>query len=215
MHTYTRAAIVERLEQEQVVAVIRAPTADTALFVSRALVAAGVRLLEITCTVPNAVNVIATLIAELPPDVLVGAGTVLTTAQALEVLDAGARFVVAPVLALGLIPTCHDREAVCIPAGLTPSELATASIAGADMVKLFPAAAVGGPRYVADVLAPLPDLRIMASGGIDLDTMCMYLAAGCRCVGLGSALVPQQLVAARDTAALVAYARHCLTRLEA
>jgi 2-dehydro-3-deoxyphosphogluconate aldolase/(4S)-4-hydroxy-2-oxoglutarate aldolase len=178
------------------------------------LAEAGVGVLEIPCTVPNVADVVAALSAKLPVAVVIGVGTVLTHAQAWEVLDAGARLVVSPVLALDLIFVCHAREAACIPAGLTPTELLTALNAGADLVKLFPAGAVGGPRYIADILAPLPDLPLMASGSVEPEHVRAYLAAGCRCVGLGSALMPKQLIANGDTLGLIAHARRCLRMVE-
>jgi len=116
---------------------------------------------------------------------------------------------------LDLISVCHAREAACIPAGLTPTKLLTTLNAGADPVKLFPTEAVGGPRSIADVLTPLPDLRLMAFDRVEPEHVRAYLAAGCRCVGLGSALMPKQHIAKGDMSGLTAHAHRCLGMVEA
>lgn len=213
MRALSRAEIVQQMRAARVVAVIRTPTEASALLAARALAAGGVTCLEITSTVPNAARAIATLREELPAEVLVGAGTIITPEQAREVLAAGASFLVSPVLTLDLIPLCHEHDAAIVPAGLTPTELYTAWKAGADVVKLFPAGAVGGARYVADVLAPLPQLPLMPSGGIEPRDVPTYLAAGCHCAGLGGSLIPKHLL--NDLPALTDHVRQALSATEA
>ena len=170
-----------------VIAVLRAREAKGLTQVARALHDGGVRALEITLTTPGAVAGIAEL-ADAGDGMLVGAGTVLDAVAARSVVDAGARFVVSPVLEPDVIRVCRDHNVPCIPGAFTPTEILAAWRAGAALVKLFPAAAVG-PGFVRDVLAPLPFLRIVPSGGVTLDSVGDWIRAGVAAVSLGSALL--------------------------
>ena len=195
-----------------VIAVLRAREAKGLTQVARALHDGGVRALEITLTTPGAVAGIAEL-ADAGDGMLVGAGTVLDDTTARSVLDAGARFVVSPVLEPDVIRICRDHNVPCIPGAFTPTEILQAWRAGAALVKLFPAAAVG-PGFVRDVLAPLPFLRIVPSGGVTLDSVGDWIRAGAAAVSLGSALLsgpPAELSArARAFVTAVATARQSL-----
>jgi len=186
-----------------VIAVLRAREASGLTQVARALHDGGVRALEITLTTPGAVAGIAEL-AHAGDGMLVGAGTVLDDTTARSVLDAGAQFVVSPVLELDVIRVCRDHNVPCIPGAFTPTEILAAWRAGAALVKLFPAAAVG-PGFVRDVLAPLPFLRIVPSGGVTLDSVGDWIRAGVAAVSLGSALL------SGPTAELTARARAFVT----
>jgi 2-dehydro-3-deoxyphosphogluconate aldolase/(4S)-4-hydroxy-2-oxoglutarate aldolase len=195
-----------------VVAVLRAPTADGFSAVADILVAAGITAIEVTLTSRGAVDAIAGLRRQLPENAVVGAGTVLTADQAKASVDAGAAFLVSPVLDLAL---AGGFGVPFYPGGLTPTEIFAAHRAGAQLVKLFPAAAVG-PRYVKDLHAPLPGVRIMPTGGIGIGDVAGWLTAGAAAVGLGSPLMGDaaaggSLVAladrARRAADAVAFAR--------
>jgi 2-dehydro-3-deoxyphosphogluconate aldolase/(4S)-4-hydroxy-2-oxoglutarate aldolase len=168
-----------------VVAVLRAPTADAFAAVADVLVTAGVTAIEVTLTSRGAVEALAGLRRQLPPHAVVGAGTVLTADQAKAAVDAGASFLVSPVLDLDLLA---GLDVPCYPGGLTPTEIFTAHRAGAPIVKLFPAATVG-PRYVKDLHGPLPDVRIMPTGGIAVEDVAAWLGAGAVAVGLGGPLL--------------------------
>ncbi|MBM2827286.1 MAG: 4-Hydroxy-2-oxoglutarate aldolase [Dehalococcoidia bacterium] len=170
------------------VAVVRTATPEQAIEVCRALVRGGITLLEITMTIPQA----ATVIAEVVKDsrTIVGAGSVTSVAQADAVLSAGARFVVSPVKALDLIPICHKAGVPCIISGLTPTEILEAHEAGSDMVKVFPASSLGGPAYIRALREPLPQLKLMPSGGVGLDNLKAYLEAGASALALGGSLMP-------------------------
>jgi 2-dehydro-3-deoxyphosphogluconate aldolase/(4S)-4-hydroxy-2-oxoglutarate aldolase len=180
-------SVLEQLLASGVIAVLRAREAKGLTQVARVLHDGGVRALEITLTTPGAVEAIAEL-AHAGDGMLVGAGTVLDDAAARSVMDAGARFVVSPVLEPDVIRVCRDHNVPCIPGAFTPTEILTAWRAGAALVKLFPAAAVG-PGFVRDVLAPLPFLRIVPSGGVTLDSVGDWIRSGVAAVSLGSALL--------------------------
>ena len=171
-----------------VVAVLRAATADGFSAVADVLVDAGVTALEVTLTSRGALPAIAGLVRQLPSDVVVGAGTVLTADDAKACVDAGAAFLVAPVLVPEVSAVGADAGIPTYPGALTPTEVFTASRGGAPMVKLFPASVVG-PRYLKDLHAPLPDVRIMPTGGIGLGDIATWLTAGAVSVGLGSPLL--------------------------
>jgi 2-dehydro-3-deoxyphosphogluconate aldolase/(4S)-4-hydroxy-2-oxoglutarate aldolase len=171
-----------------VVAVLRAKTADGFSAVADVLVDAGVTALEVTLTSQGALAALAGLVRQLPSHVVVGAGTVLTADEAKACVDAGAAFLVAPVLVpeVSAIGTAHGIPTY--PGALTPTEVHTASRGGAPIVKLFPASAVG-PRYLKDLHGPLPGVRIMPTGGIDLTDIASWLTAGAVAVGLGGPLL--------------------------
>jgi 2-dehydro-3-deoxyphosphogluconate aldolase/(4S)-4-hydroxy-2-oxoglutarate aldolase len=197
---------LDQLLARGVIAVLRAREAKGLSQVARALHDGGVRALEITLTTPGAVAGIAEL-AHAGDGMLVGAGTVLDAAAARSVVDAGARFVVSPVLEPDVIRVCRDHNVPCIPGAFTPTEILAAWRAGAALVKLFPAAAVG-PGFVRDVLAPLPFLRIVPSGGVTLDSVGNWIRAGVAAVSLGSALLsgPSAELTARARAFVTAVA---------
>lgn len=193
------------LDRMRVVAVIRTDSAELAADVGRALLRGGVGAAEITYTVPDAAEAIRTLAPEWPG--AVGAGTVLTAAQGGEALEAGAGFLVSPVLVPELAPMCREAGALTVLGGLTPTEIMAAVHAQADLVKVFPISAMGGPSYVKAVLEPLPRLSLMVSGGVTREQIPEYLGLGVRSIALGGALMPKALVEARDWRGLEAHAR--------
>ena len=177
--------VTARVQRSGVVAVLRAPTADAFAAVADVLIEAGVTALEVTLTSRGAIEALAGLRRRLPPEAVLGAGTVLTADHAKAAVDAGASFLVSPVLDETLV-----GEAVVpfYPGAYTPTEVFRAVRAGAPIVKLFPAGGLG-PRYLKDLNGPLPGVRIMPTGGIDLGDVAAWLTAGATAVGLGGPLL--------------------------
>ena len=160
-----------------------------------AIAEGGVRAIEVTMTVPGAVDLIAALARSLPDDVLLGAGTVTDAGTARAVIDAGARYVVSPVFRREVIAACHERDVAAAPGCFTPTEILDAHDSGADVIKVFPATALG-PQFIKDVRAPLPQVRLMPTGGVSLDNAGDWIPAGAVAVGVGSALVDAKAIEA-------------------
>ncbi len=208
-----RSALLNELYEAKITAVVRTKTAEQAVQTAQALYDAGIRLVEITFTVPDAAAVIAKVAALKPSNGLVGAGTVTTGIQAGEALAAGAQFIVGPVNRPALVTQAHEADVPCIMAGLTPTEILDVHESGSDMVKVFPIDSVGGPGYVKSVLGPLPGVPIVASGGIDFENYREFLEAGAAGVALGSGLMPPSLIAAGDYDELTAFAHRFVEEL--
>ena len=209
----SRAAIVRDLEDAGVVAVIRLASGAELRDVSDALIEGGVRALEVTMTVPRAVSLIEELTSALPAGVLVGAGTVLDPDTAADVIRAGARFVVSPVFRRSLIERCHRFEIPAMPGCFTPTEILEAWDAGADLVKVFPATALG-PTYVKDLRGPLPQVRLVPTGGVTRDNAGDWIRAGAVAIGVGTALVDRQAVDDRRFDVITANARHFVNAVQ-
>jgi 2-dehydro-3-deoxyphosphogluconate aldolase / (4S)-4-hydroxy-2-oxoglutarate aldolase len=191
------AATLAELGRAAVVAIVRTPGPEGVADACRAVAAAGLPCLEITLTVPGALG----LIGELADELVIGAGTVLDEDQCRRAIEAGARFVISPGFAPDVVAYARAHDVVAIPGALTPTEVMRCVDAGADVVKLFPAR-VATPGYLADLAAPLPDVRLMPTGGIDADSARGYLVAGAFAVGIGSALVSPRAVRDRDLASI-------------
>jgi 2-dehydro-3-deoxyphosphogluconate aldolase/(4S)-4-hydroxy-2-oxoglutarate aldolase len=198
-----RAAMARQLEQLGIVAVIRIKDPEKVRDVVAALAAGGVRALEVTMTVPRAVDLIRDLAARIPDGFLLGAGTVTDAATARAVIDAGASFVVGPVFRMDVIAACHERGVPAIPGCFSPTEILDAYEAGADIIKVFPATALG-PQFIKDVRAPLPQVKLMPTGGVTVENAGDWIRAGAVAVGLGSALL--------DTAAIESGQLDVITR---
>jgi 2-dehydro-3-deoxyphosphogluconate aldolase / (4S)-4-hydroxy-2-oxoglutarate aldolase len=197
-----KTAVLERIRTVGIVPVIRARSPEEALRAVAAIQKGGVPIIEITMTVPGAVDLIAE-VARAAPDAVVGAGTVLDREAARACVEAGARFVVSPALDLDTIAACREMETAVLPGALTPTEVVAAWRAGADLVKVFPAGAVGGPSYVKALKAPLPQIELVPTGGVNLKTAADFLRAGAFALGVGADLV--------DLAALGRGEDHVLT----
>src|SRR5580700_9137384 len=180
-----------------IVAVVRAPEGRQLAEVARALADGGVSVMEITMSVPNALDVLRQVRQALGDRLLLGAGTVLDPETARAVLLAGAEFIVAPTLNLDVIRLCQRYDKLVMPGAYTPTEILTAWEAGADIVKVFPADVVG-PAFFKAVRGPLPHIRLMPTGGVDLTTAAAFLQAGACCLGIGSQLVEPKAVTAGD-----------------
>jgi len=203
-HT-SRNELVQRMEDSGVIAVIRAdPSAggvEGLVQTCRALAKGGCVVSEITMTSPNALEAITAAREALAEEALVGVGSVLDPETARQAILAGAQFVFAPTLNLETIRMAHRYDRPVVPGALTPTEILTAWEAGADMVKVFPANHFG-PRYFKDLLAPLPQLKLTPTGGVNLDTAADWLKNGAACLGVGSALVKKDLIQTGDWNAL-------------
>ena len=183
-----RTSIAARIEEIGIVAVVRMKDPDKVHAIVNALAAGGLRALEVTMTVPRAVELIRELASALPSGFLLGAGTVVDAPTARAVIDAGATFVVSPVFRPDVIAACHDRDVPAIPGCFSPTEILAAHDAGADLVKVFPATALG-PQFIKDVRAPLPQVKLMPTGGVTVDNAGDWIRAGAAAVGIGSALL--------------------------
>ncbi|MGC2638020.1 MAG: bifunctional 4-hydroxy-2-oxoglutarate aldolase/2-dehydro-3-deoxy-phosphogluconate aldolase [Acidobacteriaceae bacterium] len=179
----------ERLEQSGIVPVLRARSEQEGHALVEALVAGGISVMEVTMTVPGAVDLLGTLRKEYGDRLLLGSGTVTTEEQAAATIEAGAEFVVSPSLHPEVVRITKEMGKVSVPGALTPTEVITAWRAGADYVKIFPCSAVGGASYLKALLAPFPELRLIPTGGVTLETAAEFLKAGARALGVGTDLV--------------------------
>jgi len=202
----TREETLKTLCDVGIVPVIRARSADTLADLARALIDGGVPVAEVTLTVPGAIDGIRRLVEKFGKDLLVGVGSVTRADQVEEAVAAGARFVVGPVLAPDVIAAARRRDRVVIPGAFTPTEAFQAHGLGADIVKIFPAG-VGGPAYLKAILAPMPFLKLMPTGGVDLTTAAAFIRAGAVTLGAGAALVDAAAVQKGDWAAITSLAK--------
>lgn len=205
---------LDRIGVEKLVMVVRAHSADDALRAVEAARAGGVRAIEVTFTVPGALGVMARLVAENDPELVVGAGTVLSAEQAHAAIDAGASFLVSPGLDEALLALAESEGALMIPGIFTASEAMRATANGARAVKLFPSDAVG-PGYLKALLSPLPTLKVMPSGGVGPANAGAWLAAGAVAVGMAGRLSPLGPVDAALAGVITAEARASIASVAA
>jgi 2-dehydro-3-deoxyphosphogluconate aldolase/(4S)-4-hydroxy-2-oxoglutarate aldolase len=202
--------ILKRLIEGKVVAVVRLDSGEQLVNVAEALKAGGITTIEFTVSTPGAIDMIKEASSRFGGEVLMGAGTVLDPETARAAILAGAEFIVTPTLKLATIELCHRYGKPIVPGAFTPTEILTAWEAGADMVKVFPAS-VGGPGYLKAVRAPLPQLRLVPTGGVSADNAADYLKAGAAAVGVGGKLVDKAAVARGDWQAITAEAQRLMT----
>ena len=195
----TKAEIIQRIRDIGIIPVVRASSADEAIQVVEAIRAGGVSLLEITMTVPGAVQVIETLTKMFGDEAIVGAGTVLDPKTARACINAGAKFIVSPALNLETIAYCREQDVPVMPGALTPTEIVTAWNAGADFVKVFPCGAMGGASYIKSLKAPLPQIELVPTGGVTLSTAASFIQAGSAAIGVGADLVDVEAIRAGHT----------------
>jgi len=188
---------LQRVLKCGLVAIIRASSGEQLVSVARALYEGGVDVIEVTFTVPNAVEVLTAVKKELGKHILLGAGTVLDPETARTALLAGAQFLVSPTVNLDVIKLALRYDKLMMPGAYTPTEVLTAWEAGADVIKVFPAE-IGGPPYLKALKGPLPQVRLMPTGGVNLQTLPEFLKAGACAVGLGSSLVEKDAVERGD-----------------
>jgi 2-dehydro-3-deoxyphosphogluconate aldolase / (4S)-4-hydroxy-2-oxoglutarate aldolase len=188
-----KTEVVNRIIDSGVVAVIRLKDTNRLLKVIEAVRSGGVMCIEITMTVPGAIEIIRQLSKVVPADVLIGAGTVVDEETAGKVMDAGATFVVGPVLNLGIVSLCVKRGIAVMPGCYTPTEILAGWKAGADIIKVFPATSLG-PKYFKDLRGPFPDIRLMPTGGVTIDNVGEWIKAGACAVGIGSDLLDKKAI---------------------
>lgn len=208
-----RQEIVRRLEEGGIIAVIRLSDTKRVSSIIDALSKGGVTALEITMTTPGAIDVIKEISATVGNDFLVGVGTVLDPETARMAILAGAQFVVGPILNIDMIKMAHRYDKAVIPGAFTPSEIMTAWDSGADIVKVFPATAVG-PKYFKDVHGPLPQVKLTPTGGVSLANAAEFIRAGACCIGVGSALIEKKFVAESNWPALTERASAFVTEIK-
>ena len=189
----TKADIISRLLNPGIIAVVRAKRADQVVPLAEALVAGGVIAVEVTMTTPDAIAAIRDAKQKLGDRALIGVGTVLNVATCRAALEAGAEFVVSPIVRPELVPICHAAGVPVMLGAYTPTEAQLAHETGADFVKIFPADGLG-PKYIRNLLAPLPHLRIVPTGGVDQHNVADFLKAGCAAVGAGGSLVSAKIL---------------------
>ena len=192
-----RQELRARIEDVGIMPSVRLATAELALFAAETVYDAGIPVVEITMTVPGAIDVIAQLTRNYP-EFVVGAGTVLDTETAERCIDAGARFITSPGLIPDVLEYTLEKEAVAIHGALTPSEVIAAWTAGADFVKIFPCAQVGGDQYIRALKIPLPQIPLIASGGVNQLTATNFIYAGASSLGIGSELMPRKALQNRQ-----------------
>ena len=185
----TKAEITKKIVDIGIVPVVRAASAAQAIAAAEAVCAGGISVVEVTMTVPGAVEVIAQLVKTMGSAVLVGAGTVLDAGSARRCLDAGAQFLVSPGFDLETVKFANSQGVPMIAGALTPTEVITAWNAGSDLVKIFPCGNVGGAKYIKALKGPLPQIPMVPTGGVNLTTAAEFIQAGSAAVGVGGELI--------------------------
>jgi 2-dehydro-3-deoxyphosphogluconate aldolase/(4S)-4-hydroxy-2-oxoglutarate aldolase len=199
----TKQDAASRILEIGIVPVVRAASAKQALRAVEAVCAGGIPIVEITMTVPGAVEVIAQLAQSMGSEVLIGAGTVLDAGAAERCIDAGAEFIVSPGFDLETVKFANRRDKLMIAGALTPTEVITAWKAGSDFVKIFPCGTVGGAKYIKALKAPLPQIPMIPTGGVNLNTAADFMMAGAAALGIGGELVSASALESGNTAPIV------------
>jgi 2-dehydro-3-deoxyphosphogluconate aldolase/(4S)-4-hydroxy-2-oxoglutarate aldolase len=211
----SRKETCRTVEEVGIVPVVRAPSPSLAVRAVEAVLAGGVSVFEITMTVPDAISVIRSLVEKFRGRAIVGAGTVLSADDARACIDAGAAFIVSPGLDVPTIEAAHAADIPAIPGALTPTEVIAAWKAGADLVKIFPCSAVGGAKYLRALRGPLPQIKMLPTGGVSLATVGEYISAGAAALGVGTELVDMAALEAGQDAAVSARARDLAQAIKA
>ena len=192
-----REKIVSGIEAEGLVAIVRVRRPELALPLAKALVAGGIRAVELTMSIPNVLEAVRTIDRELGDKILLGVGTVIDDDTCRAAIDAGAKYIISPITRLSLVAAAHALDRPVMLGAYTPTEAQAAHEAGSDFVKIFPADTLG-PSYIKSLLAPLPHLRIVPTGGVNLDTMEAFLVAGSAALGTGSTLLKKEIIAGEN-----------------
>ena len=207
-----REKIVSGIEAEGLVAIVRVRRPELILPLAKARVAGGIRAVELTMSIPNALEAVRTIDRELGDKILLGVGTVIDDDTCRAAIDAGAKYVISPITRPSLVAAAHALDRPVMLGAYTPTEAQAAHEAGSDFVKIFPAATLG-PSYIKSLLAPLPHLKIVPTGGVNLDTMEAYLAAGAAALGTGSALLKKEIIAGENWGELERLAKRFADRM--
>ena len=207
-----RESICANIIDEGLVAIVRVPRTELALPLATALVAGGIRAVELTMTIPNALDAIREIDREMGNDILLGVGTVIDDDTCRAAIDAGAKYVISPVTKPSLVEAAHALDRPVMLGSYTPTEAQTAHEAGSDFIKIFPADTLG-PGYIKALLAPLTHLRIIPTGGVNLDTMESFLAAGSAALGIGSSLMNKDIIESENWSELERLAKQHADKL--
>lgn len=210
----SRDADLKRVLDLGLVAIIRSPSGEQLVEVAEALVAGGIDVLEVTFTVPDALGVLAAVRRKLGDRILLGAGTVLDPETARAAMLAGAEYIVTPTVNPRVIAMCRRYDKVVMPGAFTPTEVLTAWEAGADVVKLFPAE-IGGPGHLRALKGPFPQIRILPTGGVNLETIGAFVKAGACAVGLGSSLVEKSALEQKNFGRITELSRQYVAAMQA
>ncbi len=211
---YSKEEIVKTISECGLIPVVRTTDAQQALKVADSLQKGGAPIIEITMTVPGALSVLEELTRSVSDTVILGAGTVLDGETARRAILAGAQFIVAPTLDESTIKVCNRYSRPVVPGALTPTEILRAWELGADFVKVFPADAVGGPSYIKSVKAPLPQVALVPTGGVDIYTAPEFIKAGAAAVGAGGALIKKQFLEEENYDGLVLHTKDFLNAIK-
>ena len=193
----TREEVRNRIEEIGIVPAVRVYSYEDAVFAAGAVSDAGFPIVEVTMTVPGALDLISQLVRT-QPNMIVGAGTVLDTETARHCLDVGVRFLTSTGLDLDIVELAMKENVLIFPGTLTPTEIHTARKAGCDMVKVFPCAQMGGPAYIRALKGPFPKMRLIAAGGVTLSNAAEYILAGAAVLGVGGELIPRKAIKMRE-----------------
>jgi len=197
----------QRLREVGIIPIIRAPSADAVVPIAEALLQAGLPVVEITLTVPNAIEAIRAVAKRFAGKLFLGAGTVTDAGMCQRAVDAGAEFIVTPSLVPEVIEAAHRAEVAVLPGALTPTEVFEAHRLGGDMVKIFPVHSVGGAAYLRALRGPFPNIPLVPTGGVTLENMTEMFKAGAAAVGVGTELISKDALDRHDYAAIAARAK--------
>jgi 2-dehydro-3-deoxyphosphogluconate aldolase/(4S)-4-hydroxy-2-oxoglutarate aldolase len=203
----TKQEVARKVAEIGIVPVIRAATAKQGMMASEAVCEGGITVVEITMTVPGAIELISQLVKSMGSSVLVGAGTVLDAGTAQRCIDAGAEFLVSPGFDFETVKFANRVGKLIMAGGLTPTEVISAWKAGSDLVKVFPCGTVGGAKYIKALKAPLPHIPMIPTGGVNLNTAAEFIQAGSAALGVGGELVSGAALASGNTTEIVENAR--------
>ena len=207
-----REIICSKIKDEGLLAIVRVPRAELALPIAKALVSGGIRAVELTMTIPNALDAIRAIDRELGDEVLLGVGTVIDDDTCKAAINAGAKYIISPITKTSLIENAHAMDRPVMLGAYTPSEAQAAHEAGSDFIKIFPADSLG-PSYIKALLAPLPHLKIIPTGGVNLDTMESFLLAGSVALGIGSSLLKKNIILSENWAELQSLSKQHVDKL--
>ena len=203
----SRTELAGDIESARIVAILRASSEKGLVRACEAMADGGLRVAEVPLTTPNALGIVSVIAKELGDRVVIGTGSVLNAEGVQRSADAGARFIVSPICKPEVIQTSHTLDLPCMPGALTPTEVQAAWELGAEIIKVFPAHRLGGPAYIRELLAPLPHLKLMPTGGVRLETAGEWIEAGAVCLGVGTSLFRPDLIDAGDWQGLTKHTR--------
>jgi len=209
----TKQEVRARIEEIGIIPALRVHSAEDALFAAEAVSSGGIPIVEVTITVPGAIDVISRLAQN--PDIIQGAGTVLDLGWARRCLDAGAQFLTSPGFDREIVAFAAHEDVVSMPGALTPTEIMDAAKAGADFIKIYPCGQLGGPSYIRALKSPFRDLRFIAAGGVTQNTAPDYIWAGASALGIGSDLIHRDAIKRRERSWIVELARRYVNMVKA